>query len=68
MTIKLVYSREHVCHNLPMIWQPAAQSFYCPVRKCHRREAPNKYGSAIPDVHDTRTEAEGEQIDQPEPA
>lgn len=65
MTLKLVYSREHVCHNLPMIWQPAAQSFYCPVRKCHRREGPNEYG--VPDLS-LPISVGGEMEDQPIPA
>ena len=64
--MKLAYSREHACHNKPMIWQPAGHHFYCAV--CHRKEAPGEYGSAKPDVHVTRTEAEGEQTDQPIPA
>lgn len=66
MTLTMVHSREHACHNLPMIWQWAGRHFYCTV--CHRKEAPDGYGSAKPDVHVPRTEAEGEQIDQPEPA
>lgn len=66
--MRLVYSQAHMCHGLPMIWQPAARSWYCPVRKCHRREGPNEYGSENPAVHETRTEAEGEQVNQPEPA
>jgi hypothetical protein len=63
--IALAYSREHVCHNKPMIWQPAAHSFYCPVRKCHRREAPNEYGT--PSVEQPRDDSEIT-VDQPEPA
>lgn len=65
--MRLVYSREHTCHNAPMIWQPAAQSFYCPVRKCHRREAPNEYGTApIDDLMGVVPAVD--MIDQPEPA
>jgi hypothetical protein len=41
MTLRLVYSRTHECHNKPMVWQPAAYAWYCQV--CHRKEAPNEY-------------------------
>lgn len=41
MRIGLAYSREHVCHNVPMIWQPAGHHWYCVT--CSRKEAPNEY-------------------------
>ena len=45
MSVTLAYSREHACHNKPMIWQPAGRHFYCAV--CNRKEGPNSYALVI---------------------
>lgn len=61
--MRLVYSREHRCHNMAMIWQPASRSWYCIV--CSRREGPNDYGVTPQPVQPTSPATD--MHDQPEP-